>query len=274
MRKMFTLTLSSALLLGAGFVAHQANAKTITSDQIEWGHLNPARGDASPAAGKLWGDRTSDGASGFLVKFEQGFSSPPHIHNITYRGVVIRGLVHNDDPKAVNMWLPAGSFWIQPAGEAHITAAKDQENMAYIEIDSGPYLVQPADQAFDNGERPVNIDKSNLVWLDASDIEWIDEGVEAKRAFLWGDSKAGGLNGNLIKLPAGFEGKINNRGDVFHAVVIAGNPQYLNAGDALSLEPGNYLGASEAGTHHITTTDETIIYIRTNNKFNISNDEQ
>jgi len=273
MRKFVTLTMVGALLFSTAYITQSANAETITSDQIEWGHLNPARGDASPAAGKLWGDRTKDEATGFLVKFKKGFSSPPHIHNITYRGVVIRGLVHNDDPKAENMWLPAGSFWIQPAGEAHITAAKDQENMAYIEIDSGPYLVQPADQAFDNGERPVNIDKSNLVWLDASDIKWIDEGAKAKRAFLWGNTKAGELNGNLIKLPAGFEGTISNEGNIFHAVVIAGEPQYQNEGDAISLESGNYFGADKSRTHQISTLDETIIYIRTNNKFNISNDK-
>jgi len=266
MKKLLTLSLASALLLGASMPAY---AETITSDQIEWGHLNPLRGDASPAAGKLWGDRTQDEASGFLVKFKQGFSSPPHIHNITYRGVVIKGHVHNDDPKAENLWLPAGSFWVQPAGETHITAAKDQENMAYIEIDSGPYLVQPEDMAFDNGERPINVDQSNLVWLDASDIEWIDEDVKAKRAFLWGDTQAGKLNGNLIKIPAGFGGTINNQGEIFHAVIISGTAAYKEKGEAVTLEAGNYFGAEKADTHHISAEDETIIYVRTNNKFNI-----
>ena len=58
-----------------------------------------------------------------------GFSSPPHIHNVTYRAMVIKGLVHNDDPEAENMWMPPGSFWTQPAGEAHITSAKGEENI-------------------------------------------------------------------------------------------------------------------------------------------------
>lgn len=270
MRKFVTFAMAGTLLFSTGFMIQPANAETITSDQIEWGHLNPARGDASPAAGKLWGDRTKDEASGFLVKFKKDFSSPPHIHNITYRGVVIQGLLHNDDPKAQNMWLPAGSFWTQPAGEAHITAAKNQENMAYIEIDSGPYLVQPADQAFDNGERPVNIDKSNLVWHDASDIKWIDEGAKAKRAFLWGNTKAGELNGNLIKLPSGFEGTISSNGNVFHAVIIKGQPKYKSEGSSLSLEAGNYFGADKENAHKISAVDETIIYVRTNNKFKIN----
>jgi hypothetical protein len=272
MNKFTILMVAGSLLFGTVFMTQQTNAETITSDQIEWGHLNPARGDASPAAGKLWGDRTKDDASGFLVKFKKGFSSPPHIHNVTYRGVVIRGLLHNDDPKAENMWLPAGSFWTQPAGEEHITAAKDQENMAYIEIDSGPYLVQPADQAFDNGERPVNVDKSNLVWLDASDIKWVGEVTQVKRTFLWGNTKAGELNGNMIKLPAGFKGKINNEGNVFHAVVVAGQSKYQSNDGLLNLEAGNYFGTDKEGTHQISVEAETIIYIRTNGKFNISND--
>ena len=71
--------------------------EVVTADNVEWGWLNPLRGDKSPAAGKLWGDRTKNEPAGFLVKFNKGFSSPPHIHNITYRGVVIKGLLHNDD---------------------------------------------------------------------------------------------------------------------------------------------------------------------------------
>jgi len=147
-------------------------AKIVVPADVEWGPLNAARGDASPRAGNLWGDRTTPGASGFLIRFDDGFASPPHIHNVTYRGLVIEGLVHNDDPAAANMWLPTGSFWTQPAGKSHITAAKGISNLAYIEIQEGPYLVKPADEAFDNDGRPINAHRSNLVWLDATDIDW------------------------------------------------------------------------------------------------------
>lgn len=57
-------------------------------------------------------------ASGSLVTFVDGFQSPPHIHNITYRAVVIRGRIHNDDPEAARLWMEPGSYWTQPAGEA------------------------------------------------------------------------------------------------------------------------------------------------------------
>lgn len=102
---------------------------------VEWGPLNPARGDASPRAGTFWGDRTGSGPSGFRVVFADGLSSPSHIHNVSYRGVVISGLIHNDDPDADEMWLPRGSFWTQPAGEAHVTAAAGSRNVAHIEIE-------------------------------------------------------------------------------------------------------------------------------------------
>ena len=94
------------------------------ASEIPWQKLNPARGDASPQAGTIWGDQTKDGESGFLVKFVDGFSSPPHIHNITYRGIVLAGGLHNDDPKAEPMWMKVGSYWTQPAGEVHITSSR------------------------------------------------------------------------------------------------------------------------------------------------------
>lgn len=69
----------------------EGRATVLPTDQVKWEPLNPARGDASPRAGTLWGDRKGRGPTGFLVRFKQGFASPPHIHNVTYRGVVIEG---------------------------------------------------------------------------------------------------------------------------------------------------------------------------------------
>ena len=85
------------------------------------------------------GGRTGESPTGFLVKFVDGFSSPPHIHNVTRRAAVLDGLVHNDDPDAAPMWMPVGSFLTQPAGEVHITSAKGDVNIALVEIDTSPY---------------------------------------------------------------------------------------------------------------------------------------
>ncbi|QIE59118.1 DUF4437 domain-containing protein [Rasiella rasia] len=248
--------------------------EVVTVQDVAWGWLNPLRGDKSPAAGKLWGDRTDTLASGFLVKFKKGFSSPPHIHNVTYRGVVITGLLHNDDENAEEMWLPAGSFWQQPAGEAHITAALSNNNMAYIEIQEGPYLVKPTEEAFDNGERPVNVDSSNIVWLNASDITWVTDKSNVQTAFLWGSHAKGDLNASMLKLPVGFNGQIQNLSPNFRAVVIQGTleHQVSDNKNIHTLEAGSYFGAAQNSTHKISVKNnqEVLVYIRTNGKFVVS----
>lgn len=250
--------------------------KVLLASQVKWEHLNPARGDKSPQAGTLWGNRNGTEATGFLVKFTDGFSSPPHIHNVSYRGLVINGLVHNDDPEAKHMWMPAGSFWTQPVGEEHITAAKGNNNMAYLEIEKGPYLVLPSEKAFDSGERPVNIDASNLVWLDASNTNYIKQTNKpnpSKITFIWGTPKNNELYGSLIKLSKGFKGKINSFGSSFKSVVIQGQLEYQipNESAISKLEIGSYFSSEGESTHHISSNleEETIIYVRTDGKYEI-----
>jgi len=273
----------SILAVAAVFASNKITAQTpttddiksvnevVTADNVEWGWLNPLRGDKSPAAGKLWGDRTKNEPAGFLVKFKKGFSSPPHIHNITYRGVVIKGLLHNDDENAEKQWLPAGSYWQQPAGEAHITAADGEDNMAFLDIQEGPYLVKPTSEAFDNGERPVNVDKTNLVWLNANDIQWVSEKSNTETAFLWGSHEKNQLRAALVKLPAGFNGSIKNLSPNFRAVIISGEVthQFSKKDAENDLQPGSYFGAEENATSIISTAKETILYIRSNGDYEV-----
>ncbi|MEM6853205.1 MAG: DUF4437 domain-containing protein [Planctomycetota bacterium] len=268
-----TLGLLFAVGPVASIHADQASEVLPASD-VEWTPLNPARGDASPQAADLWGDRSEDEATGFLVKFNDGFSSPPHIHNVTYRGVVISGLVHNDDPDAETMWMPAGSFWTQPAGESHITSAKGAENVAYIEIQEGPYLVQPPGEAFDNGERPINISALNLVWLNAEEVTRIDDpaGVEGvKIAFLWGDPSGEIPSGTMVKLPAGFNGVIQGNDSWLRVVVIAGTPVHHSSPDAepTTLHPGSYFGSKGETEYRLSTDTESLLYVRTAGRFEI-----
>jgi quercetin dioxygenase-like cupin family protein len=259
--------------------AAESISKVVLMSEVKWEQLNPARGDESPKAGTLWGERKGSVPTGFLVKFVDGFSSPPHIHNVSYRGVVISGLIHNDDPNAADMWMRTGSFWTQPKGEAHITAARGSTNVAYVEIEEGPYLVLPAEKAFDSGERPVNLDPSNIVWLGASNITWVDQPeVSAsangpKVSFLWGNPQDGHLNGTFVKLPAGFTGKINSHGSTFRAVVIRGQPQYQVPGDTdvKTLKPGSYFSSKGESVHQVSSEAgaESIIYVRTDGKYDV-----
>ncbi len=273
LKKLISITLVAAVTACTSLQTASdsiATNEVVAASEVKWSPLNPLRGDKSPKAGTLWGDsnRKLPVATGFLVQFADGFSSPPHIHNITYRGVVIRGLVHNDDPDAAEMWMPAGSFWTQPAGEVHITAAKGPTNIAYIEIDKGPYLVLPSKEAFDLRERPINVHASNIVWVDQPGMPALSNGP--KVAFLWAKPHDGQLSGTLVKLPAGFTGEINSHGSTFRAIVIQGQPQYLGP-DAKTLDPGSYFGSKGESVHRISSKagEETIIYVRTDGRYEV-----
>ena len=247
--------------------------KVVSVSEVNWEQLNPARGDKSPQAGTLWGDRNGTVPTGFLAKFVDGFSSPPHIHNATYRAVVISGLIHNDDPDAADMWMPSGSFWTQPKGEVHITAAKGDANVALVEIDRGPYLVLPPEEAFDSGERPINVDASNVVWADPPGMPTSANGP--KLAYLWGNPQGVQSNGTCVKLPAGFTGKIHSSGSTFRAVVIKGQFKYLGA-NVKTLEPGSYFSSEGEWVHQISSNAgaESIIYVRTEGKYELTSSQE
>jgi len=232
--------------------------------EIVWRPLNPARGNKSPLAGNIWGNRNGTEPTGFLVKFVDGFSSPPHIHNVSYRAIVIKGLVHNDDQDAEEMWMSTGSFWTQPAGQSHITSAKGEENIAMVEIDKGPYLVKPTYDSFVNGEKPVNIDYSNLVWQNSSASELISISSETatELALLW---QRGSSGGQLLKLPSDFHGELLSNSVGFQAVVIAGKPTYISgSGTDIQLKPGSSFSATGVSKLKLSSSgqEESLIYIR------------
>ena len=247
----------------------ESTVTVVSVTDVDWEQLNPARGDKSPAAGTLWGDRRGAVPTGFLARFVDGFSSPPHIHNATYRAVVISGLIHNDDPDAAEMWMPPGSFWTQPRGEAHITAARGVSSVALVEIDKGPYLVLPPGQAFDSGERPINIDASNLVWVDLPGTP--DSANRPRLAYLWGNLQQGQPNGTFVKLPAGFRGNIHSHGASFRAVVIKGELQYQGV-DTQTLAPGSYFGSEGEAIHQVLsqTGEESVIYVHTDGRYDVT----
>jgi len=207
----------------------------VLAQDADWEQLNPARGDKSPMAATLWGNRQGRGPTGFLFHAIDGFESPPHVHNVAYRGVVIRGAIHNDAPDAEYLWMPPGSYWTQPEGGVHITAARGADVLAYIEIDDGPYLVYPVDKAFEGKERPKNLEPGAIAWSSSSD------GIE--RAVLWGGAGKSGPTGMLLRLPAEFTGRLRSDAGRLRAVVVQGRLQYGASGAASPavLEPGSYV---------------------------------
>lgn len=272
------VTLVAIMLAGAVSGTAQAAAsgrpgyELVKRSDVEFIPLNPARGDLGPKAGKLWGDIRADVPSGILVTFVDGFQSPPHIHNITYRAVVISGAVHNDDPAAEKMWMEPGSFWTQPLGENHITAAKGEDSTIFLEILSGPYLVKPADQAFDSGERPINVAARNIMWLEAEDVEWI--GRDGPRmAYLWGSVEDNEKNGTFVRLPAGYGGDLSTSAPMMRVVTIHGQTSIQLSGesDTHRLDPGSYFCSKGEAVHQIScdSDEECVLYLHTEGKYRL-----
>lgn len=243
----FTLTL---LLTSCSHHSPVSSIQTLPVEDVQWQKLNEARGDKSPQAATLWGNRYENPETGFLAKFVDGFSSPPHIHNVSYRAIVIEGLVHNDDPDAAPMWMPNGSYWTQPAGEAHITSAKGTPNIALVEVDYGPYLVRPVDSSFNNGERPFNIHYSNILWEEKKGI---------KKVKTW-KNKAGTVGGLLIK----FSEKLKIKPSQARIVGIRGvtelRKQQLNPGSLVTVDVPTILEFS-------CKSEECIVYLKSDQSF-------
>ncbi len=245
----------------------EPNTKLVLASELKWEKLNPARGDKSPQATTIWGDRKgSKVPTGFLVKFVDGFRSPPHIHNVTYKGVVISGLIHNDDPSAENMWMPVGSFWTQPKGAVHITAAKGKTNIAFIEIESAPYLVMPSTKVFDSGERPINVDPSNIVWIDSENSNLI-EGNSLEVAYLWGKPNSNQKNGTFIKLASGMKAKLSSLGKSFKLIVISGKASLNNS--MKTLLSGSYFGLKGQSKYRISckSKSDCLFYINSEGSY-------
>lgn len=273
---LFTFLAACGELEPAAYTAEQKQSVIVTTaDQVSYQPLNPARGDASPQAGVLWGDITKNVPSGMLLKFAEGFSSPPHIHNITYRAVVIDGEIHNDDPDAANMWMGPGTFWTQPAGEVHITSARPGVGgTGFLEILEGPYLVQPDDKAFDNGERPLNLVSSNMVWMNADEMNWIKTGHSTQgpeATFLWGGLSENSPSGSMIKLPQGYMASLSTEGGDLKAVVIQGEVSHSveSVTEQRDLGSGGYFASTQDVTHSLKceAESECKIYVRTDRRF-------
>ncbi len=130
------------------------------------------------------------------------------------------------------MWMPATSYWTQPAGEAHITSAKGKINIALVEIDRAPYLVKPVKQKFDNGERPYNIHASNILWREEDTIA---------SAPLWKNSN-GEISGRLIR----FSNRIKIDETSAKIVVISGSLKSASHAN-MPLTPGSFIEIKKTG---------------------------
>ncbi|MGD1701880.1 DUF4437 domain-containing protein [Dapis sp. BLCC M229] len=133
------------------------------------------------------------------------------------------------------------------------------------------YLVLPTEKAFSRDDKPINVDRSNIVWIDQPGIPPSANGP--KLAFIWGNPQNDKLYGSFVKLPAGFTGKIHSHGSTLGAVVIQGQPQYQvpSETDIKILIPGSYFSSKGESVHQVSSKaeEESIIYVHTNGKFDV-----
>ena len=280
------LSLALLLVVSVGCHSSQIASESVTTEsaaapssnavlisEVEWQQLNPKRGDKSPKAATLWGDRNGPGASGFLLKPVDGFSSPPHVHTAYYHGVVIGGTIHNAEPSAKEMYIPPGSFWTQPEGGVHITACKGN-CLAYIEMEGG-YDVHPVENATRNETLATSLHASNITWVDPPGMTASADGP--KIAVLWGSPQDDQPSGTLVKLPAGLTGTMRSHGSTFHAVTIQGRHKYRepDKDNATNLEPGSYFSSKGRSMREVSCEmgEDCIVYVRSGRRFDFLSGE-
>ncbi len=150
-----------------------------------------------------------------------------------------------------------------------MSAASGAINLAYIEIDAGPYLVQPSAKASDNGERLLSIEAGNLVWLDGGDVGFIpagDRSCRVETAYLW-DNAGTGERASLVRLPHGYAGQIATGAATLRAVTATDGISYasLTMQQAATLTKGSYFGSSGRASHRIgcSAKPSCVLYLRT-----------
>jgi hypothetical protein len=119
------VTAAAALAAGASLVAVAAPdtqpSANLPVTKIQFGPTGVKDGRTGELlAGHAYGD-LGKGPHGTFVRMPAGFVSSVHNHTGAYWGVVISGVAANGLPGAADVQLPAGSYWYQKGGEAHVT---------------------------------------------------------------------------------------------------------------------------------------------------------
>lgn len=96
-----------------------------------------------PQIAVVKGDRERE-ASSMIMKLGRG-AFPMHTHSASYQLVVIKGVMKHWDAQGSQKTaqkMGPGSFWYQPAGQAHGDACESEECVWFITFD-GPHDFKP-----------------------------------------------------------------------------------------------------------------------------------
>jgi hypothetical protein len=119
------ITVAAALAASASIVATAAPdtqpSVNVPVTKIQFGPTGVKDGKTGELlAGPVYGN-LGKGPHGTFIRMPAGFVSPVHNHTGAYWGIVISGVAANGLPNAADVQLPAGSYWYQKGGEAHVT---------------------------------------------------------------------------------------------------------------------------------------------------------
>lgn len=116
-----TATLVAAASLVAFAASDNQPSVNVPVTKIQFGPTDVKDGKTGELlAGPVYGN-LGKGPHGTFIRMPAGFVSPVHNHTGAYWGIVISGVAANGLPGAADVELPAGSYWYQKGGEAHVT---------------------------------------------------------------------------------------------------------------------------------------------------------
>lgn len=126
----------AALLAGQGALAQQASSN-VSVTELKFYDLF-----GMPIA-KGYGD-PANGAHSNYIRLPGGTISPRHVHTADYYGVVIAGVVANEQARgAVDRPLAPGSYWYQKGGEEHVTKCISQTECLVFVSSKGSFDFHP-----------------------------------------------------------------------------------------------------------------------------------
>lgn len=119
-----TLTFTSNAVADGAYSPNK-NTKTnisIPVTELKWAstEIVAPNGKGPLQVAPAFGDFTS-GAHGTFVKMPAGFVGAEHTHSSDFYVAVITGVAANTSIGDKDTLLPAGSYWFQPGGKAHVT---------------------------------------------------------------------------------------------------------------------------------------------------------
>ena len=234
-------------------------------------------------AGTLWGGRDRSGPTGFLLRPADGFESPPHIHNVAYRG--------GGDPRPPPQRRPgrrvdvdAGGVVLDAAGGRGAHHSRERRATPWPTSRStrgrsaSSRSRRRSTTARETGQRrrvEPRLAGTHRPPAGSSPAKASASAHGLELAFLWGDPRQD-RSAERDPHPASGRGpaELRSRGPILHAVVVQGRPEHRVAGetDGESLEPGSYVRSKGETVHQLFCEKEQrcILYVRTKGRFDVA----